>query len=171
MKLAKARELAEEAMEKLVPVCERISIAGSIRRECANVKDVELVVIPAKVPGGLWGDIPEVDPRFYKTVDQWTRIRGHAQGKYTQRLLRGMLRLDLFMACPMNWGLILAIRTGSAAFSHKVLAKRWCREGLMSDEGMLRRRETGEIIPVREERQLFHMIGMDWIHPRDRNMR
>ncbi len=46
MQLDKALEIAEKTKELLAPYCERIEIAGSIRRKKPEVKDIELVAIP-----------------------------------------------------------------------------------------------------------------------------
>ncbi len=46
MKLDKALEIAERTKKLLAPYCERIEIAGSIRRKKPEVKDIELVAIP-----------------------------------------------------------------------------------------------------------------------------
>jgi DNA polymerase/3'-5' exonuclease PolX len=123
MKHAQAVILAEEALNTLKPYCDRICIAGSIRRMKPECKDIELVCIPRMVPGGLFGDEPEVDPGFCAVVNQWSKVKGEPTGKYTQRVLPGGMALDLFMADAENWGLILAVRTGSAGFSHRVLGR------------------------------------------------
>jgi DNA polymerase/3'-5' exonuclease PolX len=45
--LAQARQLAQElATIHLRPACERIEVAGSVRRGKSEVSDVELVAIP-----------------------------------------------------------------------------------------------------------------------------
>lgn len=72
------------------------------------------------------------------------------------------------MANERNWGLIFAIRTGSAEFSHKVLARGWVRAGYKSVNGMLRQNVPPykEIIDVREEKDLFNLIGVPYIEPK-----
>jgi DNA polymerase/3'-5' exonuclease PolX len=72
------------------------------------------------------------------------------------------------MADVDNWGLIFAIRTGSAAFSHHVLAAGWVRLGYHSAEGRLWK--DGTIIPVWEERELFTLLGMPWVAPEAREV-
>jgi DNA polymerase/3'-5' exonuclease PolX len=79
------------------------------------------------------------------------------------------LKLDLFMPHPDGYGLILAIRTGSEDWSHKVLATGWKRAGFYSDKGLLRR-EDGSVIPCRTERELFDVIGLRWVEPVDREV-
>lgn len=46
MKLEIAKQLAELLVSKMRDYCERVEIAGSIKRGKAEVKDIELVVIP-----------------------------------------------------------------------------------------------------------------------------
>ena len=46
MTLEFAQEMAEALVELLAPACERIEIAGSIRRKKPNPNDVEVVAAP-----------------------------------------------------------------------------------------------------------------------------
>jgi DNA polymerase/3'-5' exonuclease PolX len=77
--------------------------------------------------------------------------------------------LDLFMPHPDGYGLIMAIRTGSAGWSHKVLATGWTRAGFHSEGGLLRRKD-GSVVPCRTERELFDVIGLRWVEPVDREV-
>jgi DNA polymerase/3'-5' exonuclease PolX len=166
MELAQAQTIAQRIKAELAPHCERIEIAGSIRRRKPEVKDVEIVCIPKTIRGGLFGDLIERSPGFRRTVDQWTPIKGLSHGKYTQRRLPDGLVLDLFTATPENWGLILAIRTGSAEFSHNVLAAGWVRRGYSSRDGTLYHGD--EPVEVREEPDLFRLIALPWVEPERR---
>jgi DNA polymerase/3'-5' exonuclease PolX len=103
---------------------------------------------------------------FVEAVDQWKKVKGKPSGKYTQRSLPEGIKLDLFMADKNNWGLILAIRTGSARFSHKELANRWVAAGYTSRSGMLTKGD--KTIPLPEEKDLFDLLKMPWVHPRER---
>jgi DNA polymerase/3'-5' exonuclease PolX len=167
MPYAQALAVAERTRDALVPDCERIAIAGSIRRRKPQVKDIELVAIPRQVPTGLFGDEWVTDPDFCAVVNQWPAVKGRPEGKYTQRQLDGIV-LDLFMADAENWGLIVAVRTGSAAFSHHILASGWVKAGYRSEAGRLRKH--GQIIPVREEHDLFALIGLPWVEPESREV-
>lgn len=121
MNLTHALALAERCRTALAPYCERIEIAGSVRRRKPIVKDIELVAIPRQISSGLFGDETIVDPEFCAVVERWPAIEGRPTGKNTQRRLPEGIVLDLFMADAENWGLIFAVRTGSAAFSHQIL--------------------------------------------------
>ena len=164
--LAEAKNIATGVIEKLSPHCERIEIAGSIRRCKETVGDIEIVCIPKTEMGGLFGDEQEVSRGFLRAVIEWPATKGSAEGRYTRRVLPGGVTLDLFIANPDNWGLIFAIRTGSATYSHMVLAAGWVRRGFHSKDGMLHRR--GEPVPTPEEENLFRKAGVRWIEPQFR---
>ena len=57
--------IAESLVEKLRPACERIEIAGSLRREKAMVGDIEIVAVP-RLERDLLGEpqTPDGTPRF-----------------------------------------------------------------------------------------------------------
>jgi DNA polymerase/3'-5' exonuclease PolX len=169
MILKKAEEIAESIRASLAPHCGRCEIAGSIRRKKSDVGDIEIVAIPKTIPGDLFGGNIARDPAFVDVVHQWPGLKGSPYGKYTQRWIKGEIKLDLFMAVPDNWGLIYAIRTGSALYSHHVLAEAWVKAGYHGNGGMLRLQD-GTAVPVREERDLFDMIGVPWMEPEKRNL-
>jgi len=130
------------------------------------VGDIEIVCIPKITNGGLFGDDIERDHNFCKVVDAWEQVKGKSTGKYAQRILPSGIKLDIFITDDTCWGLILAIRTGSADFSHNVLANRWSRLGYKSIEGVLHRHEKQFVI--KEEKDLFDLLGLDWVEPEDR---
>jgi DNA polymerase/3'-5' exonuclease PolX len=166
MELAKAFTIANEIRRQLAPYCNRIEIAGSIRRNKPEVKDIEIVCIPRRIKIGLFNADTEICPGFIRVINQWEAVKGSATGKYTQRILPQGINLDLFTATPDNWGLIYAIRTGPASFSHYILAIGWNKAGYKSVNGMLTK--NGEPVTVREEIDLFHLIGLPWQNPADR---
>lgn len=171
MELKYAQDIANDVRNKLKPFCDRIEIAGSIRRERATVNDIEIVCIPKMitVQDGFFDVKLEKEPGFIKVVDSWQRIKGDARdGKYMQRMIDDKIKIDIFTATRYNWGLILAIRTGSADFSKYVLATGWNKKGFTSLNGILRN-DLGRV-QVAEEEDLFKLIGIDWIHPREREV-
>lgn len=163
IELAVADEIATDVLGRLAPFCERIAVAGSVRRRCPDVGDIEVVAIPLTEQVGLWADCVERHHGFREVVNSWARVKGDATGKYTQRLLSSGVKLDLFMATPRNWGLIMAIRTGSAEYSHRVLAAGWVRNGYMSVDGHLCRQ--GRQVDTPEEEDVFRLAGVDWVSP------
>lgn len=157
MKLEQALKTAEKVKALLTPHCERIEIAGSIRRKKPDVKDIEIVAIPKPFDVGLF------QSGIATIVNQWQKVKGELPCKYTQRILPEGIKLDLFFAERGNWGLIYAIRTGSADYSHKVLATEWVKRGYKSEGGYLV--ANGKQIAVPEEEDLFRLIGVPFIAP------
>jgi DNA polymerase/3'-5' exonuclease PolX len=163
MQHAEALIVAEEALNALHPHCEKILIAGSIRRLKPDVGDIEIVAIPKHVPAGLFGDETEVDPAFCAVVNQWPKIIGLPTGKHTKRLLPGDIKLDLFIATPENWGWILCVRTGSTGFNQHVMLPALKARGYRADEGSIWR--DGQVVPTPEETDLWRLSGLPWIEP------
>lgn len=171
MNLTNAQLLGSIWVEKLKPFCDRIEIAGSIRRKKPEVKDIEIVCIPKEF------DLPDLFNRksTMRDVEFVYALRGEdgkvirlsgdpERGKYIKlHLQEHNINVDVFIATPDNWGYIYAIRTGSADFSHRVLAAHWKRAGYHGEDGMLR--DDHGPVPVREEADLFKLIGLDWVEP------
>jgi len=174
MDYLQAYQIARRIVDELAPFCSRIEIAGSIRRKKPEVKDIEIVCIPKSITvieeGLFGGQKPRTErhPEFIRIVNGWKREIGHPFGKHTRRVLPEGIKLDLSMVTPENWGLIFATRTGSADYSHLVLARGWCMAGFESQDGMLWK--DGNVIPVREEMDLFRLIGIPWLEPEKRNL-
>jgi DNA polymerase/3'-5' exonuclease PolX len=166
MEYTKALTIAEEARETLAPFCERITIAGSIRRRREHCKDIELVAIPKMVATGLFSDEPVVHPDFCAVVDSWQRVKGQATGRYTQRILPGGMVLDLFMADQDNHGAILLIRTGDAAFSKRFMGWTLRRHGYEQRDGYIW--QGGVKVGVPEERDVFRLVRKPFVEPSDR---
>ena len=162
MELQKALNIAEKVKSLLAPHCTRIEIAGSIRRKKADVKDIEIVAIPKAYDTGLF------ESGIATVVNKWEKVKGELPCKYTQRILPDGIKLDLFFAERGNWGLIYAIRTGSAEYSHKVLATEWVKRGYKSEGGYLL--YNGRKILVLEEEDLFKRIGVPFVDPEFRNI-
>jgi len=161
MEYSKAFEIALRVKDQLAPHCDRIEIAGSIRRKKPEVKDIEIVAIPKPWGTGLFLDgVAEV-------VSQWKKVKGDVENnpecKYTQRILPDGIKLDLFFCVPENWGLTFATRTGPADYSHHVLAAGWVTRGYKSIEGFLW--NAGKRYDVREEEDLFKRIALPFVPP------
>lgn len=160
-------------MQCLAPHCERIEIAGSIRRKQSTVKDIEIVCIPKQIemPGqidlfGITSPIMVRDPEFRKEIDSYRFVKGKSTGKHMQRTTADHAVIDLFVAEPDNWGYILLLRTGSKEFNINMInsmkkRNHHCREGKV----FFRDRP----VIVREEQDMFRFAGMVYQRPEDRH--
>jgi DNA polymerase/3'-5' exonuclease PolX len=171
MKLSDAQLIVDNAITLLSPWCERISVAGSVRRKKPEVKDIEIVCIPKneQVPDGMFTTKEARCEGFVAAVRRLGYIaKGRpATGKYCW-VVMPTIKLDLFMCRPGNWGFILAIRTGSAEFSHKVLGRGWRSAGCHAEDGVVMRNRTDIPVMLYEEQELFDLIGVPFVQPEQR---
>ena len=161
MELHQAETIANDTVEQLRPHCERIEIAGSIRRRKPEVGDIEIVASPKPYGTGLF------ESGIVTVVNQWPKVRGELPCRYTQRELPEGIKLDLFFADETTWGVVFAIRTGSAAFSHRVLAAGWVKQGYRSVEARLHGPD-GRAVSTPEEEDVFRYAGVKWVPPEQR---
>jgi DNA polymerase/3'-5' exonuclease PolX len=179
MNLNDAKQIAEEFAGLLGPVCERVEVAGSIRRgDKAEVKDAEIVIIPTRAYYALLesmladGTIAKAIYDFRKGTTRWGE-------KYRGMVYRG-LRIEVFCADAINWGYILWLRTGPGdgntlamqALNETNLrciegyvwfCHHWEREG----EKWAARDEKQRVI-LREEADWFKALGLPYIAPNAR---
>lgn len=166
---------AQEIYKLLEPHCERVEIAGSIRRKKqVNIKDIEIVCIPKtdSLNSSLFGDPVAVRaPGFTRALEHFKLEKGDTKtGKYCVYKIAEGVKLDLFIANPENWGYILAIRTGSSEFS-KAMAVRWKQKGLQGRKGMLYWIASDTAMPVREEKDLFQLLDLEYVKPEFRELK
>lgn len=190
MEFFKAEKIANRIVEIFTPHVERIHIAGSVRRRKPYVKDIEVCCIPNKHPTDLFNTSDLViDAGFNEAINLVAEkiIKGKSSGRYMQMQLKGKdeINLDLFMPQPEDYYRQYAIRTGSADYSGKVIAKAWVEKGWCgTDEGLRLQsdctkassgwkiiRKDGEKPPVWEsEEAFFDWIGIQRIEPWLRNL-
>lgn len=184
--LEEARKIAEYYRDELAPYCERIEIAGSIRRNKAEVGDIEMVAIPKFKPiseTNLFGETGQYNA--LETVIQEAHRNGMGLikngSRYKQLVLpknivgKGsiteVIYMDLFIVLPPSqWGVQLLIRTGPSEFSKKAVSQRRIGGYLPSNcvvkDGQVLR--NGELIPMSEEEDFLQLLGMPGLKPEER---
>lgn len=167
-----ALEIAERLVAELRPGCERIEIAGSVRRKKRDVHDIEIVALPKLVRvSDLFGN-PTAE---YSLLDaELTRLNLHqikGGDRYKQYALPDGINLDLFIVRqPAQWGVIFTLRTGPADFSKWLVTQRRYGGALPSHYQI---REGGvyngpNLVKTPEEKDFFALLGLDWIEPEHR---
>ena len=185
--LASARAEAAEARARLAPACERVEVAGSIRRGRPDVGDVELVAVPRVTPGrpDLFGTPTEAIDELHALATELLaagvlahRPDRNGRPAFGEKLKRvvfrgdaGELPLDLFAVTPpAQFGVIFTVRTGPGAFSTRlVTARRYgggMPEGFRVRDGALWDGERPVATP--EEADLFAALGLPWLPPERR---
>jgi DNA polymerase/3'-5' exonuclease PolX len=126
-------------VDDLRPVCECIEIAGGVRRKRPDVGDLEVIVIP-KFSQSLLADVPGVsllDMHLVTLCNQGRLMRASAapitelttKSFYIPHLMREghFFKLEIYTSDADRWPVELAIRTGSADFSHRLVT--WHKYG------------------------------------------
>ncbi len=173
--LAEAITIVESLKQEMAPECERIEIAGSVRRCKEVIGDLELVAIP-KRDADLFGGpgLSRLDPILDRMVQEGRLARVKGKDKYKQFLIPQVpgLQLDLFLTTPEEWGVRFTLSTGSASFNQKLVTQRNKRGILPSDLYIEHNRvwRVGETDPLQtpEEEDVFDLIG-GWIDPWNRD--
>jgi DNA polymerase/3'-5' exonuclease PolX len=166
--------IAERLIAQLAPACERIEVAGSIRRERDEVHDIELVAVPrVEVEVDLFGDSTARRSLLDPALVGLGRFDKNGE-RYKQIYLPDGIYHDLFLVLPpAQWGVILTIRTGPADFSHWLVTPK--RQGgampahLRVHDGALW--QGNEIVPTPEEKDFFAALGLPYVEPRERRAR
>jgi DNA polymerase (family 10) len=169
LELEKAEKIASQVIQTLKPYCEKIEVAGSIRRKRPFVHDVDLVAIPRN------------QGQFITRLNAWGKIKMGGQ-----KLIRcdtpDGIELDVYIATPETWACLLLIRTGSK--QHNI---RLCRAAVAKDmrlhadgSGLF---ELGGIIATKDtadgdreenriagdtEFSIFEALGLPYKRPEER---
>ena len=160
-----ALPIAQGLAALLSPHCERIEIAGSIRRQRSDVGDMELLLIPTVT----FDDALEA--LIWKGV---LAKRPNAKGAYTFGRLNKLMvdvasgiPLDIFSTDARNWGMSLFVRTGPAEWNIKAMTQ-FRRLGLIGHAyGGISRGE--EEIECPEEADVFKWLQWSYVEPKERN--
>lgn len=179
-----AERIAQEHLALLEPACERIVVAGSVRRRKPWCGDVELLAIPKTAPGQFdlfgapTGEVSLLDELIARLLADGTLSlradkngRTAAGGKYKRLWCRGgLFPLDLFICGRDNWGILLLIRTGSSGFSHHVVTPRLqggaMPTGMRAEGGRLWLRDTPLETPT--EPETFRLLELPYLEPERR---
>ena len=175
--LATAVTYADRFSKVIRPYVEKFEVAGSVRRLCNTVGDIEIVCVENPL-NSL--DNVFVKGKYPGLVMNGKRLKRFKFPKYN-------LQIELYITSPHDYGRILAIRTGSSAFSHHLLAVTWNRLGWCgTHDGLRRKKECDnkgkkwvikpefEVAPTKppafpDEYSFFDFLGLSWTPPQDRN--
>jgi DNA polymerase (family 10) len=154
IQLERAEETARRIIKRLKPYCERIEVAGSIRRRRPWVNDIDIVLI---------------------AKDMWNlhhEILGMGQtrtsGSKIMRFMVGDIQVDLYFAKPETWATLLLIRTGSAENNIRLasIAKKRGWHLAASGDGLFN--ENGKRIAGESEESIFAVLGLRYLKPEER---
>lgn len=195
--LHEAERLATEVLLLLAPACERLSVAGSIRRRKPDVGDIEVVAIPTLIaqPDLFGGDGGEPRNLLEERVEELlaaedltprrNKVGQPALGRQNKLLTFRGFALDLFITDADRWAVTFAIRTGPSDFSHALVTPRnqmardretggsicagLCHPWLEVKGWRVRHRDDHEVYPTPTEESVFKQLGVPWLEPQERD--
>jgi DNA polymerase (family 10) len=106
--LKEAQTTAEQIKTAVAPYCDKIEIAGSIRRQKTIVHDIDFVTVT------------KTDAEWQKITEELKHMKAkpNCQGNSVIKALlptqNGLFKVDFYRAQPSTFGIHLLIRTGSA---------------------------------------------------------
>lgn len=154
MKLSEGQKLAEEILKILKPLCEQIEVAGSIRRQRPEVKDIDIVLVPK----------PLVD--IVGVLQRKLGAKVEKKGSRIISLKINNIGVDLNLATKENFAPLLLFRTGSWK-SNMRLATKAKQMGLkFSPYGVFR---GDKRIDSNTEESIFEVLGEDYVPPEERD--
>ena len=165
LQIGKARKYATLIASELAPFCERIEVAGSVRRGCDYVGDIDLVAIPKDMQG-LRGRL--VRNCITECVgDENLRVVTSIGVQIDLFLARGAGR-DLLNQIPSTWGSVMLCRTGSVKHNVWFIAQAK-RKGLTwrTQRGLFT--EDGECVAGETEEEMFAAVGLKYVAPERRD--
>jgi len=157
-----ARSTAEQIKTAVAPYCDKIEIAGSIRRRKTIVHDIDFVIVT------------KADAEWQKITEELKHMKAkpNCQGSAVIKALlptqNGLFKVDFYRAQPSTFGIHLLIRTGSA--EHNMwLAGYSISKGmrLKYSEGLIK---EGSAIAGETEQGVFEALGLPYPLPSQREV-
>jgi DNA polymerase (family X) len=160
--LGRVLPAVEQAVDELRqhPVAERVSEAGSVRRRCETVRDLDIIAT-ASDPGALTSYFAEL-PWVAEVV-----AKGSTKANVVSH---DGLRFDLRVVPPESYGNLLQHFTGSKAHNVAIREEAVGRKLSVSEYGV-KNMETGEVFHAEDEEALYAFLGYEWIPPELRENR
>lgn len=167
MELARARSIAEELKALLAPECQRITIAGSIRRRKPVVGDIELLVIPKYL-----GGVDQLDEEIKKLMAE--RLLGYrrntrgsiAYGPKNKLLvhLPSGIGVDVFSTSEDCWWVSLVVRTGGEITNRRIATAAIRKGWHLQVYGHGFSTPRGDVV-CRSEEEVFRAVGLPYLEP------
>jgi DNA polymerase (family 10) len=153
MKLQQAKTIADNFVSEIKEFCERIEIAGSIRRNKPEVNDIDIILIP------------KLREHLIQKIRKISNVE--VQGKKLMRAEYSGVQVDIYFATKETWGILLLVRTGSKEHNIK-LCQHAINKGmkLSVSNGLM---NGNEVIASKTEEDIFQALGIDYIKPEDRD--
>lgn len=186
MNYQQALPWAENIKETLSQYCERIEIAGSVRRKKqADIKDIEIVCVPkVQLVTDLFGEetgstslLQEAFPSLCRSWHVQHVVRNGPSWKtffiYDQSVSDEGVKVDLFIVTRETWGTQFTLKTGPAEYSKWIVTEKrfgGAMPGHAKFTGSFNIEIHGEPVPMYEEKDFFEFLSLPFVEPWERKI-
>ena len=158
MKLEQGQKIADAVIKRLSPYCQKIEVAGSIRRRKATVHDIDIVLVPSD-PWNLESEVLALA----------RPVQPKMSGEKLKRFDFNGAQIDLYYATVQTWATLLLIRTGSKENNIRLCSR---AKGMgwhlaASGDGLFD--DTGKRIAGDTEESIYKALGLLYQEPSERN--
>ena len=157
--LKEAEKIANKIISQLKKLTEvkRISMAGSLRRRKASIRDIDILVSSTK---------PEKVIEAFTKLKNIQKVLAKGPKKATIVLTSGV-QSDLRVLSPESWGAGLFYFTGSKNYNIE-MRKTAIKKGYKLSEYGLFDKQTGKMIAGKTEQEICKKLGVRYLKPEQR---
>lgn len=184
--LAQAADQARRIVADLAPVCERAEVAGEVRRGCELIETLDIVAIPQYAADlfneGHGQNLLDMRLVHLMSIGKLRRasdtpihelqIKPFYIGSLVEKGI--YFKLEINVATPENWPVLLAIKTGPAEFSHRLVTnsdspeRGFLPRGWRIKDGWQVWNDKGERVRYGSEREFIEGFCGAWVEPEER---
>ena len=173
MNRKEALYLLQPVMSQLQPHCQKIELAGDLRRGAAEVIGATILCIPqmVRVPhqeslfGGAAEKVEVRDPKFCEVVDSLTPLYGTSLQLRFSRLVGG-LHIFFHVVQENSWGLMLHQLSGTPEYNDSMRRRLESFGYRLKDDQLL---HNGRPVAVPDEQTLYRFAQLPYTPPEMRH--
>lgn len=170
MELRKAMAIAEALKQRLEPSCERIVVAGSIRRQKPEPNDIELLCIPKH--DGLADMLDrEIQTLLISGILDFRRnkLGSRVYGPKNKLMLhvRSGMGVDIFSTTEVCWPVALVVRTGGKVTNQRIAVAAIKKAWHLQAYGAGFSTPNGDVVCISES-DVFELVGLPYLEPWER---
>jgi DNA polymerase/3'-5' exonuclease PolX len=162
LSLKEAEKIAEQIKTAVAAQCDKLEVAGSIRRQKPIVHDIDFVAVTKN--DTEWQKISET----LKHMKAKLNCSGNSVTKALIPYNNSLVKVDFYRAKPSTFGIHLLVRTGSA--EHNMwLASLAISKGMRIkySEGLIK---DGNVIAGEDEKEVYEALGLPYPLPHEREI-
>lgn len=172
--------IAQDLCRQLSPFCERIAIAGSLRRRRPEAGDIEILYVPkiGEKPDGLFGSksYSMADAEIERMLAEgMIAKRPNVNGSFTWGEKNKFaidcatgIPIDFFSTPLENWWVYLVVRTGGKDTNLRLTTGAQKLGKSLNAYGCGVTNADGSVTPATSEEHVFDLCGVPYLKPWER---